>query len=174
MNKENKTRKILITLSIIFIIVLVIDIVWFSFVKKEADKVLDFKKVAQVEAAQNYNLTELKRQINELEQKEKELDTIFVDKDNIVIFIETIENMAKQSGISTQIQIDDTKKDEGSYQSLDILLQATGSWSGVTTFLKMVENLPHHILVEGMKLNLFGDEDGTAWNIDIVFTIISQ
>jgi len=173
MNNNKKTKKVLITLSVIFIIILAADIFWFSFIKKEADKVLEFKKMAQKEAVQNYNLTEIKRSISELEQKEEALDNIFIDGDNIVIFIELIENMAAQSGVLTQIQIDNDKG-ESVYPRLNVVLQANGSWSGVTTFLKMVENLPHNVLIDAAKLNVKNAEDGFSWQLDVSLKISSN
>ena len=171
--KNNKTRKILISTTIIFLIILVASIWWFYFVTNQADDVLDLKKSAQREEAQNYNLTDLKRNINDFEVKEAELNQIFVDKDNIVIFIEKIERMAEQSGATFDIQIKDDEVKEGNEESssLNMFIQSTGSWSNITTFLRMIENLPHHVVIGTTNLNTKNTEAGVLWGINLSLTI---
>ena len=173
MMHKSKTKKVLVLLMVIFIIVLVLDVVWYSYIKSETNEVLELKKDVRKEAVQNYNLINVKRQTADLKALDIKLDDVFVSRENIVTFIELIENMAQQSDVDMQISITNGD-DEEKYHPLTVLVQSTGSWSDVTTFVQMIESLPHSVFINVLKLNVVGIEDSLGWRADIVFSVMSK
>ena len=89
--------------------------------------------------------------------------------EDAVGFLQFIENLGKESGVSLDvIFFDFEKQTEGENKILKTSLSVKGDWKQVNKFLLMMENLPYHTLIEDVKLNSFENGKSVNWNLNLI------
>lgn len=176
MNKA--TKNLNIVLGIILIAVLALTI----YLKISINK--DIEYIAQTKA-ENFailekvnSLTGLKNMIEEAAQVGQDLDVLYVDRENILDFIETIEGAAGRNNLTLTIDsvnLDETNinADPVPYGILKMAVTANGNFNSLLSFTKEIEDLPHMIDFNATRLARAGG-DGTTWTMNIALTTITN
>ncbi len=164
-------------------VVIVFDVIWFLHIKTAAEEVLELKKVVNQEMSQNSNITSLKKDINSLEESQQKIDRILIERDGVVSFIETLENVAETTNTILQIKdvdVEVIKEEEGEkekelYGQLNMVFNVAGSWSGVTRYLSFVESLPYRVSIDSLRLSTAtNEEEEVGWSMNMVITGITH
>jgi Tfp pilus assembly protein PilO len=176
---KTNSKIILIIVSVVFVILLAFNIFWFNFIKNQSDKVLELKKDVESEITNNHTVVSIQRNTQELEKKEEDLDKIFIDQENVVVFIEKIERMANQSNVGLQIQnveVEDIKNSRGdrTYGLIKMTLSSSGDWSSVTTFLKMIETMPNNVSIDSLTMVTVSSQGSPFWSANFSLTGITN
>lgn len=89
--------------------------------------------------------------LNTREDRER-IDAHVLKDDDVVVFIETIENLGPQSGvavITSSVNVDDSSGNASTTTGyLKLKLNAQGTWENILHFVSLIENLPNKISVE--------------------------
>lgn len=96
------------------------------------------------------NVQTLRRSLKNTEENRALLNTYFVSEDNIVGFLEKIEEMGPISGTTVTLQ---NVNQEGNPKNLVLLVKASGPFSNIMTLTKLFEQAPYGIVVDKLYLN---------------------
>lgn len=96
----------------------------------------------QAEALRRYELKSLDTLLKNAEAERKELDTHFATRENVVPFLDSIEDLARRAGASPEVVSIDETPDKN---SLFVIIRAEGSWSAVYKFLELLENSAYEL-----------------------------
>lgn len=100
-------------------------------------------------------LTSVKHVIADTASVRKELDGYFIAKEGVVDFIQRVEKMGAEAGVTLTFSTIDTPVGGGVPSSLDRLvlrLSSTGSWQQGIHFLTLMESLPYALSVTGARM----------------------
>jgi Tfp pilus assembly protein PilO len=177
---NSNTKKILFTLITVLIVIIATNIIGVFMINNQKTEVVELKKEISRESAKNYSVTDLKQQILILKNLESKLDDIYVDRGEIVIFIEQLEQISKNIGTDLQIKnvnvetVKDVKENE-LHGNLDMVLQVDGSWSKVTKFLTFIESMPNYIVIDNMRFNTITGAGGESlWSLSLSMKVITN
>lgn len=105
------------------------------------------------------------------ENERKVVEESFVNRDNLVKFIEDIERAGKESGVDVHVQSADLAagpKDSGP----SFRLEASGNFSSVFKYSFLLENLPYEISFTEINITKSGDVK-EPWNALYVIKLLS-
>jgi Tfp pilus assembly protein PilO len=178
MNANNTKSKIII-LGIIFLAILIFDILWFVDIKKSAMEVVELKKFVNQETSQKNNISSIKKDTETLRYAKAEIDSILIQRDSVVPMIEILENIAQITNTELEISNIDISvvKDDDErelYGELKISLGVTGSWDEVNKYLDFIENIPHKMLVNSVRLVEVENNETVEWNMNLLITGITH
>lgn len=165
MNNKIKTKYISFIL-IIFILICGFSIyVYNKKINVLTDEVYKNKKfVFENEELEKFN-SSVEQNKKIIQDISKKIDSLYVPKDNPVVFIEKIENEAKNnnleisiSGVSLEKASDEKKKDNFNYGNLKMVINASGQFQDVTNFLQKVETMPYILTIGGLKMEEGSEE----------------
>lgn len=177
------TKKLLIILSVAD--VLAIGAYGYGFnllldqnrhVAEAADQVSSF-------SLKNDNLSSLQSALVNAEQGMKEIDEYYIAPDGAVDFIDIIESIAKNRGLTVSVgsvETSDVDKDTKDFQEhLVLRLKTEGSWANMGQFLRLIENLPYNAYIteaELTKLDPTGTQNAgkspARWRGEFVITAL--
>ena len=123
-------------------------------------------------------LQSIKKILADTSADRAQLDSYFVGKDTVVDVIKKIETLAKETGLSIEIQaVDKVSIEENDYKELlKFKIKTIGSWSRNMEFVALLQNLPYKISF--YKINLYknsGVEDKkivVEWTNDMEFSLL--
>lgn len=96
----------------------------------------------QAEEHQRHNIASLNQSLQKIAPDMALLESHFVKSSNIVPFLNMIETLAQEAGVSVQINSINIKKDNS---ELMVDLKASGSFELIYKFLTLLENFPHEL-----------------------------
>jgi hypothetical protein len=99
--------------------------------------------------------------MRDIESERATLDSQFLTEAEIVSFITLLESLDSYTGVSLEI---DSVSKQGN--TLNISLDATGSWESVYHLLAMIEALPPASIVNGITFGGNGGSEG-LWSVSI-------
>jgi len=113
----------------------------------------------------------IKKLLEDAQEELNTLDFYFTTNDEIVAFIEEIENMGESSGVSVSLRsVDIGDKDDG---ALSVSLITSGKWKNVYHFLNLLELFPANIRIDKASLSKKERDDGNIWVGDFSFSLLS-
>lgn len=167
MKKITPTSKITIALILINIIFFGVLYFWHTFMWQTVSEIIKKKTFLKEESTNIETLTNLKKQKLLAEETNIFFENISIHKDEIVSFIELLEEMGKKSDALIEIQtvnLEDSPKNEGTdLNSLKVILQVRGSWKEIANFILMIENNPHYLVIKDLKINTINEENNIIW-----------
>lgn len=183
----NKTKKYLIITTTIFVLVLISVIVFLYLINIEKEKTKELAN--ELSIANKEDVVALKRAIRNYELNASMVESLIVDKDDVFVFINDIEKIAKDGGAVISVQSIDlfdvlnngeliryTGQDnpERAYGKFVMNIRVDGSWESVTKFLLKMESIPKHSVIEALRLvSVFDSNKKTStWsgNFNIITT----
>jgi|GEM_PF-3379321 len=179
MNKSN--TKIIFSISItIFAFLLSAIVSVYLITTENKEELLKTKK--EVVSAGDQDLFLLRKVFQRLKPKIDIIENYFIDKNNAVVFIERIEELAEQSGLIVSVQdvdlVEQTRDKKiyvenelkiekiRSHGELSMTVQVSGTWKGIMTFLATIESLDKKVIVKGLRISAIADNErvGSDWS----------
>ena len=129
--------------------------------------------------AEQSQIGTIRQSLSDTDARRSTLSSYFVDPNNIVPFLETIEGYGKTAGVTTKfsgVQLGDKPT------RLDVTVDANGSFTDVYRFVSMLEAAPYEITVSQADIETAVppglEPAGTAphstgWDATIVFSVLS-
>lgn len=152
MEHSSKTKQILLSTVVMIIAVPVLYIMLFINIKEKNNNVSALTNEVDIVLQKEIKLRSVKFLIRDTLQERADLDSHFVADDEIIDFIETIENLGADSGAKieiTNVSISSIEKKEDDQVNISELLnldfKIKGRFIQMFHFLSMLEKLPFKI-----------------------------
>ncbi len=116
---------------------------------------------------------EIREMINFLESKEsqiKDIESFFLvyNEQNIVNFIERIEQLAEETGVGLEISnLLPSNEDDKKYLNADFALK--GDWEKINKMIALVENVPYKVSITDLSLR----KEGETWDSSLKVKILT-
>lgn len=105
----------------------------------------------QEESTKLYDLNSLSRTLKSINKEVFELDSHFVEKDNVVPFLAYLENLGNPIGVKTEIN-SVSSADDGGGESVSANLNIQGNFSGVYKYITLLENAKYEIEILSLEM----------------------
>jgi len=179
---KNKTKTSIIVLSVVMILILAFVIYLKLNQNKDIAYIVETKKNNFIASEKIHTISGLKNKSAEIEEVRKSLDAFYIDRNNMLGFIETLENIAKDNQVDLIIDnvgVDETHlKDTSPYGVLSMSLTAnTKDFNSAVNFLTNLEKLPYVIDFLSVKLLSAANSGGdiaSGWKISVTLTGITN
>lgn len=154
---KNKTKNSIIILSIVAVLALVFVVYLKISQNKDIAYIIETKKNNFLNSEKIHAISGLKNKSIEVEQVRKGFDDYYIERNNLLNFIEIIENLAKDKNVNLvidNVNVDETHlKDTVPYGILSMTMSVDAkNLSSATDFLKGLEKLPYSIDFINIKL----------------------
>lgn len=147
-----KNKKIIITVVLIALlngIALTGWIYFLSVIKNQADMIRDIQSKTAVNEKKAESGRSLKNLMAEIAVEKQKINSVFLEKQDIIKFIEELESIADKTGTSIELGNINT-----SYETQNPHLQffLRGNFSQLFHYLVLLENIPYTISIDKMYL----------------------
>ncbi len=156
MNKTQSFKGIIIFLALV--VILLFGAIYFLFqsIKGENENASNIQNSIDISTKQNQYTLSLQESIQNASGDIKKVNDSILSFDKDVNFIEQLENLARENGLSVSIDslsVGDTPNvSSDNLTSLEIQASAQGSWAGMMVFLSKLESMPFAMRVERFDL----------------------
>ena len=172
---KNKTKNSIVILIVVMVIILSLVIYLKIIQNKDIAYIIETKKNNFLASEKIHSAYGLKNKLAEIEEVRKGFDNFYIDRNNMLGFIESLEEIAKDSQVDLVIDsvaVDESHlKDDVPYGVLNMTLTANvKDFSSAVNFLANLEKLPHIIDFINTKLVSVAnekDERSSGWKISI-------
>ncbi|MBI2610228.1 hypothetical protein HYW53_03625 [Candidatus Giovannonibacteria bacterium] len=117
------------------------------------------------------NVKAITNTLDDLNEEKEMLDKLFITDENLVHFIEDLEEIARLSGINLKVTsatgILNAAELGPSFQ-----LEASGSFSGLLRYSFLLENMPYQMIMDKINFRKEAGESGN-WKTYYTFRLIS-
>ncbi len=167
-----------ILISIILLIALVASaiavVMWHKKIWNFAEYVREQRQVMKNEQAAVQFLNSADKDIKKIQEFSKNFDDMYIGKENILIFIEKLEQIARASNSKLHIQnVTPGEVVADKYNYVHVTMQANGSWNSVKKFVELIELLPHYVSIKVLNLSA-GGENGQTWTASMTITTLTN
>jgi Tfp pilus assembly protein PilO len=161
------TKSRVTILAIVFILLLGVSIFWYIEIIKSASEIRDSKKIYDQEIKDTQLITEIKNQQRQAGQIEEFMDSLYIEEENAVSFVEYVEQKAANAGVRLDIKnFDIIGGEEVENKEMKMSLVVTGSWSQINKFIVVMENLPFYSVIEKFSIKANTAEGGAQWSAE--------
>jgi len=163
-----KNKKFIITIVLVVLLngaVLAGWIYLFSNFKKQNNFIKEERQKILVSDKKLENSNSLKALMNEIVDEKQKIDSVFLDKESIINFIENLESIAGKTGAS--IKIGNINIDNQDKKGLSFQFNLTGNFNQLFHYLILLENLPYLINIERMDFKKLAPNEWGA-NFEIL------
>lgn len=172
MEIQGKTKKVLALVVLLNVALLAVLVFFFFAIKSKNETISRNENIIETALAERGKIATLKTLVEETHKDREKLDSFLVDKEKIVEFLESVENLAKNERLSIGIGSLEERTDSASgvaVPTLNLSIDSSGSWSNVIKFLHLMENLPYHLSIS--KVNLRTDEGGARKRGEAIWSV---
>ncbi len=163
MKDSLKTKKIVIVSVVSAVTAFLIYGGLFFVIKNQNEKVAELSSISLQNSKKDEAVRLIKMDFDKNKGAIADLDTYFISKDGAVDFINTLDKIGKQSGAELSIGEVDSELDnhieDDFKETINVRLDATGSWNQVYLLLIALENMPIKLKVEQVSLGLMSAAD---------------
>jgi hypothetical protein len=171
-NINKKTKRLVYVFFLLNILVLVISVFVLYIVYKKYNSVALLEKRVKVTEDRKDKIISTKRLILNTKEDIKNLNSYFVDSDNMVGFIKDIETLGKNAGVSLVLSSVDISDDGNGLLSLKFTTE--GDWSGLMYLLSLVESMPVKMVVNNVSFAKQDIKQGKKyWDGKFSITLLS-
>ncbi len=131
----------------------------------------------QTESMRREGIKQLDHSVQVIEGERAELDNHFAESSDVVPFLDTMEKIATQVSTKAEITSVDVLDD---HSGLYVGMKASGTFSNVYKFLKLLENSPYEVelmVVDMHKEAASGPADkqvsNSNWNVSVKMKLLS-
>lgn len=173
-----KTNTKKITKILILTLVLIVSfIVYFKIIINKDIEYISQTKIENFNTYQQINsIVGLKGKLENAKFISKSFDSLYVERSNILEFIEIIESGAKKYNsilIIDNVNIDETHlKDDLPYGTLNMILVLNGQYKDIISFIHFLEDLPYFVNINSVKINI--SESSKDWSANIYFSTLTN
>jgi len=173
----NKAHNSLLVLSLmVFLVTVSLYVYMYIAVNTQTRRVVMAKDVQKVRKMDAKQIQELQKIFSHSEPARDRLYSLFIVKDGVVPFIESLEAIGNSTGATVEItSINEIKEEEDmKIGKLKAHIEAKGSWSRVSKVLVLLETMQKTVTIEGLRLNAGSvDRDGktsSGWALSLDIT----
>lgn len=160
-----KSQKI----ALIAVTVLLLVIVGYVFLYKHISalqiKLVEIKNELSIVDALELKKLETASLLEKTKEGRDEISSYFVSKEDPTRFLEFVEALGKESGISLEVKelsMDIPEEEVRSFQdNVKVVLYVEGGWSSLYHFLWLLERMPYVVTVANTALAV--DNEGVLW-----------
>lgn len=160
--------------TIIAIVVFVVGIASFFFLKKEINKKNEEANIIAVtvetETSNKNRIRQLGSFLDMSSVEIAELDTHFIYRKDVVPFLQFVEDLGSKAGLSAEVSSVDESADG---QTLFVSADIEGSFVAVYKFLKLIENAPYKVEITTLDLQSSVQDSGSVWSGSVQVKVIS-
>lgn len=102
------------------------------------------------------DLDKIERNLNVTLNESEKINILFVQPDAVVIFIQKVEDIFKQTGVAGEVASVSEEKlstlDAGDQKRILTVLSAEGDWNDLTKLLGLLEKLPYRSTIDSMTM----------------------
>jgi len=161
-----------------FIIVLFVFIFLIRIINNKNIHTSNVLSVLKTKMIEKENQDVIKDKITEIEKTQKEINNYFVDKGNIDLFVEGLENIGLSNGSYLSVEsIDISEKDKN---TINIKLFIGGDFEQVMKTLFSLENYPYSVVIDSIYLNKNNQVVNTTnqekiypWTAEVSLSVLS-
>ena len=173
MEHSSKTKQILMGTIVLVIAVFVLYIMLFLNLKEKNNNISVLTNEVDTVLQKEIKLRSVKYLIKDTEDERADLDSHFVIDDEVINFIEIIENLGMDSGAKievTNVSVSSTNKEAADQINISELLyldfKIEGRFAQMFHFLSILEKLPFKIDILRVNFGRIPNEDGKikSWN----------
>lgn len=163
MKDTRKIKNILVISSILAIVAFMIYGFLFWSIKGKNEQISQLSNEAGRNVQTDTALRGIKATLESNESSIAQVDSYFIPQEGVVDFINTLDGLGKESGVSliiSTVSAEEDKTDIHSFkETLTFHLEATGSWSETYYFLSRLESLPYYIGINQVSFSLTSATD---------------
>ena len=153
---SSSSKQLVMILSAVAVIALGLYIGIFYYILSHHGAIAELESTLQNEKGRNETLQADKRLYGEFTEAKAELANYFVAREGEVAFIEKIESLGGESGVTLEVQ-NFTRGElapikNNSWELLLLQVRARGTWQEVATLLSLIETLPVRISITNVNL----------------------
>ena len=156
MNQSSLFKKILAFLIIIIFVFCFLYYIIYNDIKLKNKHTSELQNSISHRLKQDQYMSSVKMDVFNANSDIEKISNSIVSQDGDVVFIELLENIAKNNGLVLTISslaVDDTNSlSTSTMTTLDIRAKLNGSWKGTYLFLSELESLPYNIRVDRFSL----------------------
>jgi len=161
-----KNKKLIIFFAAIILADTAAVFLWFylySSVEKQQADINEIAYSLAFSGANAKNLKLLKNQMDETMREREKLESAFLEKKDVVPFIEYLEKTGKDVGVPvdfSSVKIDETGKEKPHLQ-----FSLKGKFENIFRFIVLLENVRYQIAFDNMGISKSGENGGWEANI---------
>ena len=161
---KNPFQKILLFTSLILLVVFCFALIFlYQKINNNNQKVKQDTLNLETEARRREDILALNRLLQKVADDRVLLEKHFIKSSDIVPFLDMIEKLALQAGVSAQIDSVNTKIDN---TELAVGLKASGKFEAIYKFLTLLENSPYELDFSSMDIRKLASPVVTGKNVD--------
>lgn len=167
-----KDKKLIIFFTAIILADAAAVFLWFYLYSKIEERQADIVKIinnvtfSEVNAQ---NLKLLKSQMEEASGDKEKIDKVFLEKKDIVSFMEYLERIGEDISVSVDfnsVKLDDTDKKKPYFQ-----FSLKGKFENAFRFLVLLENIPYQISLD--RIDMSKNEEKGGWEANVGISLVS-
>ncbi|MSU44869.1 hypothetical protein EXS45_01680 [Candidatus Nomurabacteria bacterium] len=131
----------------------------------------------QIETLRRQEIRDLNNSIKIIEEEKAQLETHFAQSSDIVMFLDTIEGLAREADAKAEVVSAVILKDN---TGLLVGMSGSGDFDGLYKFLTLLENSPYELEFMGMNMRRATALDVTSknviipkWNVNFSIKLLS-
>ncbi|OGF51524.1 hypothetical protein A2739_02855 [Candidatus Giovannonibacteria bacterium RIFCSPHIGHO2_01_FULL_43_100] len=167
-----KNSKLLLPASIVFLIALVLCLIFlYKIMERFSGESSETRGQIAIFNSQIKDLRVFENYIADTENEKLLLEKAFINRDELVMFIEDLERVGRDVGVDVRVEsanLAASPKDIGP----SLHLEARGNFSSVFKYSMLLENLPYEIAFEKIDIDKTGDVDA-PWRGDYIIKLLS-
>ncbi len=156
------------TAALLFIFSLSGFFILHAYINKKNNEALDAEKNWAIEEARRENVKALELFLEDKTEERNEIDKHFVKNTDIVVFLDTIENLAPQVGAKAEVTLIDVPKDGA---GLMVEVHSKGSFESIYRFLSLLENSPYELDFSSVNTQVVKGAEGESNTWQATFKI---
>jgi Tfp pilus assembly protein PilO len=179
MAKSGRKLNIKILIVTILNLLAIISVIWsLKTLFNLKENALAVKKELVAAEANVASIKSLENLLAGLKKENEKMSYIFLEKEEIVSFIETLEKLAGISGVKLEIKsikiTDDLSGNKKSEKPV-LLLETSGSFRDIFYFISLAQKLPYQISFNQVDIhkNALNKNEKNLWNSKISVTVLS-
>lgn len=165
--KDNKHLKKILVLPVLLVLVMMGVIIFvFLSIKNKNEHISDLRNDLAFQVTKQQNMISMDQLVEKARPEISLIDNSIIAKDGDVAFIEDLEEIAKSSGLSIDIESlsfeENPVASSSSMTTLKVKANTKGSWLGTYKFLAQVEALPFRVKINNFAF--INSSDETVFN----------
>ena len=168
--KTTRTKIICFIVCVLFVAVVSAVSYEYILIEKMEDETVSLQGELKSEKQSLESFTALSKTASNIKADSEKANSFFIKRDEVVTFLDRVEEVASSTGASVSVKSVDEKKSQANQSLLAVSVQIDGSYSQVFYTLRMLEELPFQTEVRNVKLSnvsASGQKKITAWSAEV-------
>ncbi len=145
----------------------------FITIKNKNNHISVLQNQIDIEAKKDSRLHSIKSLLADLDKEIEQIDTYFVVDNEVVDFLEDIENLGLIAGVSisvNSVSVDEEITKELPFDLLKVKFVSRGKWSSIIHLVSLLETFSLGIIINEVRLEKLTDSE--SWQGNISFSVL--